>query len=548
MQSVSSSMINERLYGAKDHDWHGEYLSLVGPCSMEADPSVFNAPVLCLDGSMAHEMEHSNIDDSAMLRDCEAIVPSYCSEAAECSDCSSIISSLSYQSFGDGCPGEAGAIPANLSMMEDDEGTPMAIFECVDFPPRHLESNLVSVVSLGGTTQLTSDDSILDGPGMDDDTLSFVSSASIIGREALRGVTMLYLPSAPRVPRRDCFLDIPNELVSSISSFLDLESLFQFRLVSKRSRLIASKDESGWRQVCQSVWSKKAFVLKEARLLYQSREAMRAFQLSIYDAQHRDELRPEELCFDPGTGEGVVWDFRFKETAGANWTAFDPWWTGGKARKMVFLINGTVKQIIQTEGSSTFTLYPPFRDMHHEATQRIEGHTEASLSHLEMRWRFVDQPMDLPKRPSGSYLRLTADGRDVPTYVVRRSRTGDWGFVIESCWGVYSSTSLPRRQLLDTPPPIRRTRMGLRRTRDGARWLNVEGIESDSEDEWESSTRTARTRNADSSFSMSTRSQWREALLYNYGATSLPEGEHAEAEFDRVWSQSILGQNRIPNY
>jgi hypothetical protein len=79
--------------------------------------------------------------------------------------------------------------------------------------------------------------------------------------------------------------------------------------------------------------------------------------------------------------------------------------------------------------------------------------------------------------------------------------------------------------------------------------LNVEGIESDSEDEGEPNIRAVRTLNADSPFSISPRSQWREALLYNYGAVSLPEGEHAEAEFDRVWNRSLLlGQDRIPNY
>jgi hypothetical protein len=83
--------------------------------------------------------------------------------------------------------------------------------------------------------------------------------------------------------------------------------------------------------------------------------------------------------------------------------------------------------------------------------------------------------------------------------------------------------------------------MRLRRTRDGARWLNVEGIETDSEDEVETEFAGP---NVDSTFSMSTKCQWREALLYNYGAISLPEGENATAEFDRVWNQSIRRDRR----
>ena len=145
--------------------------------------------------------------------------------------------------------------------------------------------------------------------------------------------------------------------------------------------------------------------------------------------------------------------------------------------------------------------------------------------------------MDLPQRANGSYIRITLDGRDVPTYVVRRSDRGDWGFVIESCWGVYSSTPLIRREVLtSTQAPARRTRMRLRRTLGGARWLNVAGIETDSEDE---ETISHMIPSVDSTFRMSTRCQWREALLYNYGAVSLPEGEHATAEFDRVWRLSF---------
>jgi len=257
---------------------------------------------------------------------------------------------------------------------------------------------------------------------------------------------------------------------------------------------------------------------------------MSAYKLSVYDAKYREELRPDELFFDTSTGEGIVWDFRFKETAGNDWTSFDPWWAGGKARKMVFLPDGTVRQILQSCGSTAFSLHPPFRDLNNDAANG----PESLVPPLKMTWRFVGKPMDLPDRPRGSYLRLTVDGRDVPTYVVHRSRKGDWGFVIESCWGVYSSTPLPRRQIIDTLQPARRTRMRLRRTHDGARWLNVDGIETDSDEEGDQVTASA-----DSTFSMSTRRQWREALLYNYGAVSLPEGEHASAEFDRVWNQSF---------
>jgi F-box-like len=501
-------------------------------CSNESwsplDPSA--SKVLAADRQCFSTADYSGANTNSRISHCESSVPSFCSEDRELSDCSSILSSISNQSFNywEG----ASKILSDLSSLRGEEAIPMANI-AFDFPPECVLKRLVSVVSLGTTRRSADESSLFEGTEMDEDSISFVSSLEV---DELQTMQVLSLTFSAQYWVQNFFADLPDELLSSITVFLDVESLCQFRLVSRRARIVSSRDEAGWKRHCQNLWSQKAFVLKEARQLYKSRNAMCAYKLSIYDAKHRDDLRPEELFFDPRSGEGIIWEFRFKETAGVDWTSFDPWWTGGKARKMVFLSDGTVKQITQSHNSNVFSLYPPFSDATKESTN-LEGGSDGSISHFEMTWRFVEQPMDLPKRTSGSYIRITFDGRDVPTYVVHRSPTGDWGFVIESCWGVYSSTPLPRRQILSSrETPSRRTRMRLRRTRDGARWLNVEGIETDSEDEDET---VHADPNVDSTFSMSTRSQWREALLYNYGAISLPEGEHASAEFDRVWSQSL---------
>lgn len=462
----------------------------------------------------------------------ESSVPSFCSEDQELSECSSIHTSISHQSFND-LEGKCTFL-SELSSLEGEATISMAF----DFPPQFVLERLVSVVSLDTTLRSADESSLFEGTEMDEDDISLVSSLEI---DELHNMQLSSLTFDTQYWMQHFFAELPDELLSSITVFLDVESLCQFRLVSRRARMISSRDEAGWKLHCQKLWSQKAFVLKEARQLYKSRNAMCAYKLSIYDAIHRDDLRPEELLFDPRTGAGIIWEFRFKETAGAEWTSFDPWWNGGKARKMVFLSDGNVKQITQSHDSSVFSFHPPFSDATQEPPN-VVGDSFGSISHFEMTWRFVEQPMDLPKRTSRSYIRITVDGRDVPTYVVHRSPTGDWGFVIESCWGVYSSTPLPRRHILSSrQTPGRRTRMRLRRTRDGARWLNVEGIETDSEDEDETEYAGP---NVDSTFSMSTKSQWREALLYNYGAISLPEGENASEEFDRVWNQSLRRSRR----
>ena len=43
----------------------------------------------------------------------------------------------------------------------------------------------------------------------------------------------------------------------------------------------------------------------------------------------------------------------------------------------------------------------------------------------------------------------------------------------------------------------------------------------------------------DSSFSITSGLQWREAYLYNFGARVLPEGDDAVADFDRTYGTAL---------
>ena len=160
-----------------------------------------------------------------------------------------------------------------------------------------------------------------------------------------------------------------------------------------------------------------------------------------------------------------------------------------------------------------------------------------------MRWRFVSSCIDLPSRPDGAYVRITVGGRDVPTYVVRRSPNGNWGFIMESCWGIYASFDLAVR-VSDTFLSNRVGRRALRRTRTGSRWVHVE----DDGEEYVEDTRNIRRRPnpnpnmfiEDNAMSVTGVSQWREALLYNIGAVTLPEGNGSSSQFDAVWQNALL--------
>lgn len=465
---------------------------------------------------------------------------------------------------------------------------------------------------------------------------------------------------------------LPEDLVFRITGFLDAPSLLQLRCVNRAYYHLASQNEAGWDYLCELLWRDKIHVAPEARQRtrrgnrdnngnnnntnrdntgtdenhgeYGRTSSMMAYQVSLQDATSRQFITRPELVFDLETETGTIWSFRFKESAGAEWTSVDPWFHGRPCRKMVFLPNGTVKQYIDPSQLALHLAPPSKLETHHhddddrrgtaaapgpaapeaaavlshnpsalgtnnshfvdaevvfaaEANEinqhgnnnhnnsnnwfRWQGRSDGpgslpipSLSNVRrlrngarlvdpptpITWRFSTRPMDLPPRPFGSYIRFSVGGRDVPTYAVRRSPTGNWGFVLESCWGLYASFELP--------PRVRnasRRRRRLRRTEEGGP-LWIDAVDSDEESEnddhytehdlseigWRvghgyntrangragggaSPASLALLLQDDSALPITSELQWREAFLYNVGARVLPEGDHATEEFDRAW-------------
>jgi hypothetical protein len=334
------------------------------------------------------------------------------------------------------------------------------------------------------------------------------------------------------------YSSIPDEVVCEIFSYLNVNSLLVVRQVSKRFKSLGSRDQAGWSSHCAKLWSDKAHVSWRATQLRDELGALSAYRTSCEDGLSCQEITPNELCFDPVSGKGTIWHFRFKQSAGSAWTSFDPWHAGLDARRMVFFRDGTVRELVLNSGSGdSFRVEHPFFDA---PNQQGEPNNQHRSPPIEMKWRFLLEPMDMPARPRGAYVRLTVGGRDVPTYIVRRSPTGNWGFVVENCWGIFASFPLPRRQDTARVVPHRPMRMRLRRTSaGGVRWLNVEGLESDSEEEDMELDGQGLTNDevllGDRALPTTSRRQWREALLYNYGAVSLPEGGAAQDEFDRIF-------------
>ncbi len=359
---------------------------------------------------------------------------------------------------------------------------------------------------------------------------------------------------------------LPDDALSHIINFLDVKSLVNLRGCSKKLYLAVSKDTAGWVEHCHRLWSKKANVCSAARSLLLKDEvaadadtsvkntAMEAYKLALKDSS-RGEILHDEICYDAHpTSKGIIWSFRFKESAGRDWTSWDPWWNHeDSARKLVFLADGSIMQVYPQASQGSETRVVHGTKLYHvfsERTVRNGDGVEVPAPRIEMKWRFVRRPLDMPEREEGAYVRITVGGRDVPTYVCRRSPNGNWGFVLESCWGVYASFEFaPKSRPTSILDHHRRGR--LRRTRDGGQWVDVD--ESDGEDSVEGEDeedQRERMRNVrrridlfveESAMTQTGYSQWREALLYNIGAVTLPEGiGNPSDEFDNAWQNAML--------
>lgn len=376
--------------------------------------------------------------------------------------------------------------------------------------------------------------------------------------------------SSSSVLENDLTSSLPDDLLCKVTSFLDVKSLLRMGCCNQHFYNLIKRNEAGWEGLCEQLWASKIhapnFVIEKNKKGINFKQA---YVESIKDAKLRQYLTMEELCYDPDAETGTIWSFRFKEAAGADWTSFDPWYNHLPCRKLVFLKDGTIQQ------------YTPPMQEEREATdqqQRIPVGGSLSDPNIEMKFRFIAKPIDFPEKEIGSYLRISVAGREVPTYIVRRSPTKNWGFVMESCWGLFASFELPprfiptnddnddninnssnsnnnhqqqnvrepdqshhERQQEQGEEPRRR----LRRTENGARWVEVQ---ENGEEILESSSPYQRTRSRmppttrrrnpdllltdDSDLIITNEIQWREAFLYNVGARVLPEGDNAEGDFD----------------
>ena len=161
--------------------------------------------------------------------------------------------------------------------------------------------------------------------------------------------------------------------------------------------------------MCDEIWEDKVYICAEARSLRKRQvpQHKSALKLSIEDSK-RTWLTEEELT-------SLKWNFRFKAQAGPHWQLHDPYWTKGEAAQVQFMSDGGLVNI--------------------KGFDVVES--------LEIHWQW-GLPTAGRSGPHGSFVQLFVSGAKVPTYVVTR-HAPNWGFLMQSCWVVYTSFKMPRR-------------------------------------------------------------------------------------------------------
>jgi len=361
----------------------------------------------------------------------------------------------------------------------------------------------------------------------------------------------------------------PEDLIHNILSFLPVQSLLTFNQTCKTFRNMTNQ-HSFWEARFRHLVQTKLFVSNGAFAVEDPKEAYK----KAYQDRLRTTITKDELF-------GRVWYFWFKRSAGEDWTCWDPFWVtrGRECRKMVFMEDGSVLEFYEEENESgsgrtvqdirslslncslhhtarreeaqrervvseggqvvedsisfsTATgakrlrlamdarkseagrntafqqpshLRPSTSDKNRRnhsqeraiidpANLRPVFHNEPSIPNIVMKWRFITHPLDFaPRKNNGGFIRLVVGGREVPTYVVRRFSDDNWGFLMENCWGVFCSFDVTSNS------------RGAHNNADAAKHF-ISSFRDDPK--WNTVT---------------TEIQWKEAMLYNNGASVLPE-------------------------
>mmetsp|Transcript_107705 Transcript_107705/g.300109 ORF Transcript_107705/g.300109 Transcript_107705/m.300109 type:complete len:355 (-) Transcript_107705:9-1073(-) len=182
--------------------------------------------------------------------------------------------------------------------------------------------------------------------------------------------------------------------------------------------------KSVWGPLCEQLWEGKD-VPERFVALRDGGKPREAYRRSLEDSR-RTRITPGEL-------QRILWSFRFKAAAGESWQSSDPWWQGQAATAVRFRADGTAR----------FARGALFQDRPPQIRWKLVRFHDSFLRMLNERANIAARDAPFSEFDSrGVHARVM--GRDVPTYCVRRNLC-NWGWIMESCWVVWTSWPMPLR-------------------------------------------------------------------------------------------------------
>jgi len=275
----------------------------------------------------------------------------------------------------------------------------------------------------------------------------------------------------------NCILD-HDEIYITINKFLCIKDVIALGTINRHS-FILSNSNAIWERLYEKLMKDKLIDFHSSFLYKVSSPTISIrYKYRYFIAQW--DIKREFLTIDDLIEH--AFSFRFKQAAGEQWMLSDPWWQGKSPMSVKFNIDGTLSlsnklsRISNADADNNnnddenedddvaYTLSSRLRyelawkrgnkDRKKQVLQEylniskfldddvIEGNDVLSLCKLKS----ISSPassscVSILSANTGNILRIYVNDVVVPSYYVWRTESA--GFIIESCWAVYSSFKLP---------------------------------------------------------------------------------------------------------
>lgn len=265
--------------------------------------------------------------------------------------------------------------------------------------------------------------------------------------------------------------NLPDSIVTYLFQFLDHISILKVSLCSSFLWSLGSSDHV-WKVLCERLWRSKVHNPFLGQCKHFKSLFFRSRAIEDLHIIHKSLLNDR------------FWSMRFKKEAGDEWIDSCPWHQGKDPALVKFVSDGTIQRYnsakIPLNDSLDYSqgVFEPDERLDFEVSWSLDWknkgyemqmlkRTREILAHL---WRIsldldslipierklkVDQFLhcstnqvisEFARDSSfGNIIRVKVNGVYVPTYFISRSPTGNWGYLLESCWALYASWKLPKK-------------------------------------------------------------------------------------------------------